>query len=69
MITGGDFHVILDADLDGSGRKPQVKEILWKNRGLDCYLAVKKSSGWRQKLTQQYNTVWTFRLISGSKRE
>ena len=34
MITGGDFHVILDADLDGSGRKPQVKEILWKNRRL-----------------------------------
>lgn len=34
VITGGDFHVILDADLDGSGRKPQVKEILWKNRGL-----------------------------------
>lgn len=36
---------------------------------LDWYLAVKKSSGWRRKLTQQYNAVWTFRLISCSKRE
>ena len=26
MIIGGDFNVILDADLDGSGGKPFIKE-------------------------------------------
>ena len=26
VIIGGDFNVILDADLDGTGGKPQVKE-------------------------------------------
>ena len=26
MIIGSDFNVILDADLDGTGGKPQVKE-------------------------------------------
>ena len=26
MIIGGDFNVILDADLDGTGGKPLIKE-------------------------------------------
>ena len=59
MIIGGDFNVILDADLDGTGGKPQVKESckridnlcssfdlidLWRIRNPDV-----KRFTWRQK--------------------
>ena len=32
IITGGDFNVILNPDLDGSGGKPKLKESCKKNR-------------------------------------
>ena len=59
MIIGGDFNVILDAHLDGSGGKPQVKESckqvedlcsafdlidIWRLRNPDV-----KRFTWRQK--------------------
>ena len=78
MIIGGDFNVILDADLDGTGGKPQVKESckqidnlcssfdlidIWRIRNPDV-----KRFTWRQKIpiVQRRLDFW---LITSSIQE
>ena len=79
VIIGGDFNVILDADLDGTGGKPQVKESskqidnlcssfdlidIWRIRNPD----VKHFTCWRQKnpIVQRRLDFW---LITSSIQE
>jgi len=78
VIIGGDFNVILDADLDGTGGKPQVKESckqidnlcssfdlidIWRIRNPDV-----KRFTWRQKnpIVQRRLDFW---LITSSFQE
>ncbi|KAL9963192.1 hypothetical protein ACROYT_G032369 [Oculina patagonica] len=78
VIIGGDFNVILDANLDGSGGKPQVKEScknienfcssydlidIWRIRNPDI-----KRFTWRQKnpVVQRRLDFW---LITSSLQE
>ena len=78
VIIGGDFNVILDADLDGTGGKPQVKESckqidnlcssfdlidIWRIRNPDV-----KRFTWRQKnpIVQRRLDFW---LITSSIQE
>ena len=69
VVIRGDFNVILDANLDGSGGKPQMKESckkiedlcssfdlidIWRVRNPDV-----KRFTWRQR-TQSYSAVGIF---------
>ena len=71
VIIGGDFNVIFDAELDGTGGKPKVRESckkiedlfssydltdIWRIRNPDT-----KRFTWRQKNpTIQRRLIWTF---------
>ena len=78
VIIGGDFNVIFDAELDGSGGKPQVRESCkkiedlcssydltdtWRIRNADT-----KRFTWRQKKTHN-TTPFGLWLISSSVQE